>query len=77
MQSLNMAAHASAQAHGDEFVKEALLSHGNLDSLALNLLTFEVRRRSCGALLLPQAQGWEIRGRVTVDRCDEGSRFQM
>ena len=49
VQSLNMAAHASAQAHGDEFVKEALLSHGKLDTLALNLLTFEVRRRNCGA----------------------------
>lgn len=51
VQSLNMQAHVSAQAHGDEFVKEALLSHGKLDTLVLNQLAFEVRKHGCANLL--------------------------
>ena len=52
VQSLNLQAHASAQAHADEFVKEAVLSHGKLDTLLLNLLAFEVPRIPAAVHLL-------------------------
>ena len=54
VQSLNMQAHASAQAHADEFVKEALLSHGKLDTLLMNQLAFEVRHSFRAAAPLPR-----------------------
>lgn len=39
---LNAQAHHNAAARGDEFVTEALVSHGRVDALVANLLAAEV-----------------------------------
>ena len=54
LEQLNLQAHLNAQAHGDEYVKEALVSHDRLTPLVHELLAAEVGAGGCW----PPAAAW-------------------
>ncbi|PSC69454.1 Zinc finger MYND domain-containing 10 isoform B [Micractinium conductrix] len=67
VEQLNLQAHLNAQAHADEYVKEALLSADRLTLLARELLLAEVWRER----LLPLLE------RHLAERCDSVTAYQL